>query len=221
MNESESLPPNLSWHQLLAAYADGELDEATRVLVEHKLRGGADAANELDTQRRFSPTNKAFWNAMRPANPSEQQWNDLHSRIAESVHSDAAVGPTRVRRSRWLRRGLLATIVAAVPAATAAAVTLIVVLGRHPATPVHGPGSTDDGADAIVTTLPEDIDIQSMRPADARHLVVGQPPYPDEVTLVAVTDIQLDGVLPSRDGTMPEVSLVGDGPPIMFSPRPR
>ena len=60
--------------ELLAAYADGELDGPSRDRVECWLADHPEGLGEVQSQRSFSPANAGLWDRARPPEPSEQEW---------------------------------------------------------------------------------------------------------------------------------------------------
>ena len=223
MNAPDLNSENLSWRQLLAAYVDNELDDAARGTLEQRLRSDPTLANELDGQRRFSPENVSLWNTVGPPPPSERDWNDVRARIEHALLPTGGAARRRWQpwQNRWFRRGILAAAAAVVPSAAAAAVVLISLLAQRPTNPLEIVTPLPDvesntGVFSIVQ--PNDVEIVSVRPADSKHLVVGQSPLNEDVALAAATEIQLESVQPARDGPIPEVSMGGGGPPMIYVP---
>ena len=217
MNESGPDRTNLTWQQLLVAYADGELDRATRKQVEQRLTESPDMARELQAQRRFSPCNEQFWMDVRPSDPSPEQWGTAWQNVEERLARTAEPIRGSRGRSRWMRRGLLA-LALAIPTTAAASVAFVAAI--HPlGRPVHQlPVESEDGL--LRLAQPDDIEIESLRHTDRGSLVVGEPPLVDSVTLAIAADVTLDGLQPDPDGAMPQVHL-GAAEPAMIIAAPR
>src|SRR5262249_7767331 len=148
----------------------------------------------------------------RPPQPSERRWARVHDQIETSLRPVAATAASAWRpwQNRWFRRGVFATLVAAVPAVSAAAMLLISAMSQGPTSSGVGhAGDMEAPGDVLSIVGPGDVEIVSIRPADAGHLVVGQPPASEDLQLVAAGDIQLDSVLPAEDGEIPQVTMGG------------
>src|SRR5262245_35162523 len=82
--------------ELLAAYADGELDAAGRARVEAWLAEHPDALVELENQRKLSRTNTELWQSSAPASPGERSWARMIVRVHTALtHRPAAPEPNR------------------------------------------------------------------------------------------------------------------------------
>ena len=212
--------PDLTWPQLLVAYADGVLDGAARRRVEEWLRQHPEAATDLDAQRALSPRNARLWAAVEPPIPTESRWNDVRFGIERRLLPSAVMPRRRPSRNHWLRRGLMLAALA-VTGATAAAVLVAVLPPRHVLPPVPTARTAFDiGDDVLAVTRPEDVDIVSIRHADSSNLVVGQPPVRERLVLASAGDVTLGIILPDADGNMPLIQMEGpDGPGILVTPR--
>jgi hypothetical protein len=217
MNESGPDRTNLTWQQLLAAYADGELDQPTRNRVEQRLAASPELARELRAQRRFSPLNEQFWLQVRPPDPLPEQWAAALQYVEDRLARKAE--PNRDVRggSRWLRRGLLA-LALALPTSAAASIALVVVIHSHGPPVQMVPVESDDGL--LRLAQPDDIEIESLRHTDRGSLVVGEPPLTNSVTLAIAADVTLDGLQPDPDGAMPQIHM-GIAEPAMIIAAPR
>jgi len=103
--------PNEMPRELLAGYADGELDPAHRAIVERQLAINPAAAGELQAQRDLSPANAALWERADPPEPTEKQWTDVSRAIGAGLAAQPR-GP-RWRGRAWAAAGLAAAGVAA------------------------------------------------------------------------------------------------------------
>ena len=215
MNEPGPDPENLTWQQLLAAYADGELDEMQRRQIERTLARSPDAASELTAQRRFSPDNQQLWQQVRMPEPTPAQWSAVWQNVENRVHP--TVQPARSTRPRtpWLRRGLLA-LALALPTTAAASVALVMSLSPSNRPAADQPAESDDAVFRL--TQPDDVEINSIRYSDQASLVVGRPPLAEAMTLVSSADVTLDEIKPDRDGFLPQVQMGPDGPMIFAPP---
>ena len=68
---------NRPFPELLAAYADGELDAAGRAHVEAWLAEHPEAHAELETQRNLSRKHGRLWQTSASASPGEKSWSRL------------------------------------------------------------------------------------------------------------------------------------------------
>ena len=85
-----NLPP-----ELLAGYADGELNAADADRVQRWLAMDLDAAADLETQQNLGPSAFGLWQTTEPADPGSLAWNRLHDGIR--------IGIQRQARRRTLR----------------------------------------------------------------------------------------------------------------------
>jgi anti-sigma factor RsiW len=198
-------PPRHLWTRLLAAYADGELDAATRARVEDWLAANPDARADLDAQCRLGPRGP-LWKASAAPDPGPAAWDAVLARVRREV---GVHRPTASRRS-WAR-GLMV----ALPAA--AAVLAAVHLSRPPAPTRPAPEAP------WPVTAEDDVEILSLQEADAGLLVVGAPPLVGRLTLASAADVNLIGVEADDDGTLPHAQWpdgAGDAP-MVVAPLPR
>jgi hypothetical protein len=227
----------------LAAYVDGELDEAERARVEAWLNNHPAARAEVEAQRRLG----RWFEAGAVPEPALHAWEKTLSRIETALLP--AARRIRAGRRPWRKPWLWA-----VGLATAAAVLLAVwVAQNRPGTgPGPAPGSevldvvTEadvviddmDPADAhalIVgrhpvppadlrpgSTLPvtdsDDVTIISMDAADTAALVVGEPPVSGELVLASQGEVQVDHMAPSADNTQPYLHAPKNGWPMVVAP---
>src|SRR5262245_54407800 len=76
--------------ELLAAYADGELDAAARAQVEAWLAAHPEARAELEAQRRLSRRNQKLWHASAGPSPSEASWARVLNRVQSALRTPPA-----------------------------------------------------------------------------------------------------------------------------------
>jgi hypothetical protein len=101
-------PPNDFSRELLAAYADGELDGDARARVERWLTDNPDARGELNAQRALSPANTGLWERAEPPQPPEGQWV-RQLRAIEARLGEPLAAP-RGRAGIWAVVGLAAAM---------------------------------------------------------------------------------------------------------------
>jgi anti-sigma factor RsiW len=202
----------------LAGYADGELDADHARRVEEWLVGRPDAASDLEAQRRLSPRNRPFWQAVAPPRPSDDAWAAVNERIARGVTAPAAPKRApRPGRAHWpFRLGL----VVACGVGTAAAAAALFLTPGPVAVPPAGPQPV--ALEALPITLADDVEIHSLRSADVSMLVVGQPPDQGPFILAAADDIALHTMEPG-DGAVPRMPPMtkADVPMVVAGPSPR
>jgi hypothetical protein len=186
--------------QLLAGYADGELDQATRARVEAWLTESPAAREALTAQRRFSRHNRPLWRAAAAPAVSEGSWDRLLGRVQAALDAPTpAASPIQRRRWKYL--------VPAVSTAAAAAVALFLArAGNGPMpTPPAGPVTLEE---AFAVATPADVDILSLDGGDTGLIVVGVPPLPGTIVLASVDDVKLRQVRKDpTDGMMPKVQM--------------
>jgi hypothetical protein len=198
------------FQELLAAYADGELDDATRAAVEAWLDDHPEAQAELETQFRFSRQNTEMWQASAPPSPGEFSWlrtvRRVHTALTDpATRADVAAEPVRTGR-RWLRRAAVAVAAAAVLMAVA--------------TFLPDGGDTDPGSpnadDAVwVVAADNDVDIESIQDTDTELLVVGQPPLTGPIVWASAGEVQFEKAVPTNDGKMPQMMTVEPNMPMV------
>jgi hypothetical protein len=217
MNSAKPEWADSEWRRLLAAYADDELDAYQRARVDAYLANHPDAVRDFNAQRDLSPRNVEFWAAVEPPAPSSRAWDRVWSGVQGGESRRPPQRP--IWPNRWMRRGLMALAMAITPAA-AAAVVLAVSLDR-PAAPEQGVQLPDSESteETLIVARTSDVEIRSIRDADAPLLVVGDPPWTQPISLATSGDVRLDGVRPDGDGMMPAAHM-GDaaGVPMIFPP---
>jgi hypothetical protein len=196
--------------ELLAAYADGELDAAGRARVEAWLANHPEALAELENQRQLSNTNAKLWQSTSPPSPGERSWSRLFVRVQTAL-ANRPVTPEATRGTVRFRFG------ATVLAAAAAVLFAVGVFRPGDPNPVI-PSPNDDDRSVLVMADSADIDIQSIQDADTELLVVGQPPLIGLVVLAAPGDIQLEKVSKDTDGMMPSPMVAGAQVPMLCVP---
>jgi hypothetical protein len=188
----------------LTAYADGELDAATRADVEAWLADHPDAAAEVDAQRRLT----RLVQAARPGEPDEASWATALAGIEAALAAPVSRALAGAKRSGWA--------VLAVRLTSAAAVFLLLLVPeRAPRQPAVGPP-----VEPLPVASPDDVDIISVHGEDVGLLVVGDPPLREPLALAAAGEICVVQVQPDVDGIMPQVLPEGQSPaaPMVVAP---
>jgi anti-sigma factor RsiW len=177
----ESLEPR---PEELAAYADGELDTASRRRVGEWLAEHPEAAAEVKAFGRLRQLSRT----VAPPEPTEAQWAAVLSRIA----ADLPAAPAKLGLLANLGRfRTAAAVLLGLALAAGAAAVVVLVLG--PFRPAPLPGGPHPDLD-LETPLPlvsaGDVEIISMDGADLKALVVGEPPLRSDVKLVCAKDVE-------------------------------
>jgi len=201
-----------SFPELLAAYADGELDADGRARVDAWLANHPEARAALETQIRLSRRNRKLWKATAPLAPSEGSWARVLGRVQDLLDSPPRPALPRPRR---IRAGYVAVAVA-----TAAALVLAVYLqpptgergGDRP--PIH------DAVEPLALARDADVDILSLDDRDSTALVIGRDQLLGAVVLASVGEVDLKGVQKDpNDGMMPKVQMTDAGnAPMIIAP---
>jgi anti-sigma factor RsiW len=159
----------------LAAYADGELDGASRRQCAEWLAGHPDAAAEVETWRRLS----RGWQAGAPEEPGPAAWTAALDRIEKSLPA----GPPAPVRGRKL------FLWASLLTAAAAAILTVSLSARLFRTVPDAPADPDDEPYPVAEA--HEVAIISMDVKDADALVVGESPVHGPLAFAAFDDIIL------------------------------
>jgi hypothetical protein len=200
--------------ELLAAYADGELDDPSRERVERWLATHPEAIDELRTQRSLSPANASLWDRAEPPEPSARAWAAAWSAIDHRLAS-----PILARRRRhvaWALTGLATAGVAAAvvwiaigtfvrhdPKAEPKAIELAQSpnLAPHPREIVLAPAprSIDpiEGFAILPMANNDDVVLERVPEFPAGWLPVGRHPLDGILVLATVDELLLGEVSPS------------------------
>jgi anti-sigma factor RsiW len=203
--------PTLHWHEILAAYADGEFEgrddlAVLKQRVEDWLARHPEARAELARIREL----KQLWQETTPPSPSSGAWQAALRKLA---NAPATLPPTR---SRWRRSLGVAT-------ALAACIALVVTLeilqrpAPPPTAPPQEPVVLDDELPFPVAAAHE-VEILNVEGADTHTLVVGELPLQGTLELASPGDVTVTSVEPAaRDNMMPEIHLQGPGRPMIYA----
>ncbi|HJZ57842.1 MAG TPA: zf-HC2 domain-containing protein [Gemmataceae bacterium] len=222
----------------LAAYADGELDPATRDEVERWLAAHPGAREALLAQQQLSPANWALWQKADPPLPTEDAWAEVRESIADAVLNPPVPAVESPTHAHWRRR--VGVWVAGGLATAAAAVVAWVALrppGPAPAPDNNGgkpdvvnrappPPEPDDplaGLNVLPIASEDDVDLQRVAGADAGAFPVGEPPLAGPLVLATEDDVEVEGVdeHPGWPAGGPvSVPAPGDAP-MIFATKPR
>lgn len=229
---SDGLPG--PWPDVLAAYADGELNPAARAAVERWLASHPAACRELAAQRGLSPANWLLWQQAEPTLPTDATWAQVRDRVSVEVFMPA-LPASRPERGWWKRAGVF---FAGGVAAAIAAMILLGVLNSAFAPPPQQPVPTpwvrevvdqsppaDPLAQYAVLPLATDSDVDIRRVSGGAEgwLPVGEHPLSGPIALAAAEDVSLDGAEPHPawpTGTPRMVKGPGDAP-MIFAANPR
>jgi hypothetical protein len=232
--------------ELLAAYADGELDADGRALVERELADHPEARDDLRAQRELSATNTVLWEAAGPPEPTSAAWGVVRREIEAELNSPE---PQTVDRSRGLRVAGWLTAGLTMSAAAAAALWLsFASTVPQPRIEPHKPAALasnldtypeiapaprirDEEADALaaiaVLPIPTDDEVVLDRVPDLEGgwLPVGRHPVPGIISLVTVEELTLEeDVSPSRalpTNVSPKMTTTAGDVPMIYAAKPR
>jgi hypothetical protein len=202
--------------ELLAAYADGELDDETRAHVEQWLAEHPEALAELEAQRELSPANVPLWERAEPPEPSSGVWATLRNSIEEELDeaTPLPISGKRWRIALWAFGGLAAGVAAAV-----AWMVLTPNLRQQP------PGNTHMfmelvkhhvGSGPVIAPLPrrvessplagmavlpmasdDEVTLERVPDTGTGWLPVGRLPFTGLMVLASAEEVQLEEVEPS------------------------
>jgi anti-sigma factor RsiW len=223
------------WPDILAAYADGELDAPARTAVERWLASHPRAVAELRAQKQLSPENWPLWQQAEPPLPTEATWAAVRELVADAVHSPVTPAARSEPGWWWRTRFYFSGGVGALVAAG----LLFAVTGRlffpppPPPVPQSAPevvsGSFVEGDDPLagIAVLPladaDDVDIHRVAGGGGGWLQVGEPPLAGPLALAGEEDVQLEEADPHPawpGGTPRMVTAPGDAA-MIFAAGPR
>ncbi|HEX4610848.1 MAG TPA: hypothetical protein VH092_21845, partial [Urbifossiella sp.] len=205
----EPADPPGPWPDVLAAYADGELDAAGRAVVERWLDAHPGAHNCVRAQRALSPENWRLWRDAEPPMPDESVWENARDAIAAGIARQAE--PVALLRSR--RR--VGRVLAVVACGLALFVTSVGAFGPwFLPRPVAGAGpesSDDQPAEFAVLPIATDTEVDVQRvdvSGGGGWLPVGGMPLSGPLTLATADDVEVEGAEehPAWPGGPPRVT---------------
>lgn len=209
--------------ELLAAYADGELDAVTRLRVERYLADHPEAAGELQDQEHLSRVNDEYWRLVSPPMPTKQQWDDALERIAKAVPAAPIV---------WRPLRFVGPAAALIGMAAALLIAVVAIDRNRPHATNHPPVFVDKHQPGHLTSVNEeedflyevaradDVEIIQLPEAAAALVVVGRHPIADvPVILASAGELQVLNYGPDDQGNLPDLdSTLGPDAPIMWAP---
>ncbi|QDU20794.1 anti-sigma factor [Urbifossiella limnaea] len=184
------------WPDVLAAYADGELDDRARAAVERWVTANPAAEPCVDAQRRLSPENWRLWCQASPPRPSDEAWDSTRDGIAARLTLARLSEPVGVP---WERR--LARAVAVAAYALTACVVLFAGFGyllfpRLPQQVAERVARADDplaGIPVLLIAADTEVDVHRVDGAGAGGwLPVGGMPLAGPLTLATSDDVELE-----------------------------
>ena len=226
-SEEPSLPG--AWPDILAAYADGELDCDDRAAVEHRLAADPRAREELRAQRKLSPENWRLWQRVEPPLPDEEAWAATEASIAGALWDTPKSHPDRNRQAG---RKQIAFFFAA---GLAAAASLLLTLGFVERWVPDPKGQTQAGIvaaeaedplagiETLVVARDEEVVIDRVAGDAGGWLLVGQPPVPGPIILASAEEVSLEGVEehPAWPAGRPQLRDRPGDAPMIFAADPR
>ena len=210
--------------ELLAAYADGELDADARAAVERWLADHPEARAELDAQREFSPANGPLWESAEPPEPPPAAWAVVRGGIGDRL---AGAGRPRGRAVGWVAGGLAAAVAASAAWLALAPVTPPETgdVTRAAVVPAPPPPPEDPLAGFAVLPMAGDDDVTLDRVPDTRAgwLPVGRHPLDGALALVAAEELEVEDADPSPAWPAggPKLTAAPGDAPMIFAAKPR
>jgi len=189
------------WPDVLAAYADGELDERGRAAVERWLAANPAARACVDAQRGLSPENWRLWRDAAPPRPGPAAWDAVRDGIAIRLAATRLAEPERASAASSVR---LRRVIAAAAYSLTACVVLFPLIGmyvvypRDPQRVVEGrvrPPADDPLAGITVLRIATDaeVDVHRVDGAGAGGwLPVGGMPLTGPLALATADDVELE-----------------------------
>ncbi|MFO0798850.1 MAG: hypothetical protein U0804_15365 [Gemmataceae bacterium] len=184
------------WPDVLAAYADDELDERARAAVEHWITANPAAWPCVEAQRRLSPENWRLWCLASPPRPDEETWDSLREGIAGRLILARQTEPAGVP---WEKRA--ARVVAVIAYTLTACVLLFSGFGyllfpRQPQQVTSRVARADDplaGIPVLVIAAETEVDVHRVDGAGAGGwLPVGGMPLAGPLALATSDDVELE-----------------------------
>jgi hypothetical protein len=186
----------------LAAYVDGELDPFARMQIDSWLADHPEAAREVEAQHRLI----RLWQQTRPADPAESTWALAAARSAERLIPVARMQPrAAASRGSWLPAIRPVTLRTVALGALAATLFLAISLGPLPPQPDKRPVAED-----YPVLSPDDVEINSLDPADSGALVVGEAPLQEPFVAASAGDVRLISIRPALDGVVPQLRIASE-----------
>jgi hypothetical protein len=178
------------------------LDPFARMQIDGWLADHPEAACEVEAQQRLIQ----LWQETRPADPAESTWGLAAARSAKRLVPAARVQPRAASsRSSWLLAIRPVTLRTVALGALAATLFLAVSLSPLPPQPDKRPVAED-----YPVLSPEDVEINSLDPADSGALVVGEAPLQEPFVAASAGDVRLISMRPALDGLVPQLRIASE-----------
>ena|SRR5579872_4016399 len=234
--------PNEFREELLAAYADGELDAEGCSLVERWLADHPEARAALRTQQELSSSNTTLWEAIRPPKPSSSDWIVVRHEI------EAGLSPLNRKDDRPRNRHLAGWIIAGLSLSGVAAAALWLTFFSSPqqsqseqhqptelvqshetrfeTAPAPHEINLDPLASFAVLPMPTDDDVILDRVPDLEDgwLPIGRHPVPGILSLATVEELTLEEIIPSAiwpTNSGPKMTIAPGDAPMIYAAKPR
>lgn len=239
------MPENFPF-ELLAAYADGELDADTAAAVDRWLADHPEALPCLNAQREFSPMNAGLWEYAAAPEPSAASWDAVRRNIEIGLNKPAAPARADRRLTAWLLGGVAAAALAASVAwfafgpvpqpGVGKPVSEVIAKNETPAPGLPTPDSRflapapraakpDLLAEFAVLEMASDDDVILERVPDTRRgwLPIGRHPLPDTLALATIDEVDLPEVepIPVWPFSVPKMQTPPGHAPMIFAAKPR
>ncbi len=240
MMPEDTTPESFS-PEILAAYADGELEAGTHAAVERWLADNPEARASLNTQREFGPGNADLWQRAEIPAPSAASWAIVRHGIESGLNPPTPKPAIRYRSALWVLGGI-ATI------AVAASVAWVVfgpVAQQRTLEDLRKPREIaksrpeiappprqivtllkpDPLAGFAVLEMATDEEVVLDRVPDTRTgwLPIGRHPLPDTLALASVDEVHLQEVdlSPVWPVGPPKMTKAPGHAPMIFAAKPR
>jgi len=200
--------PSLSWNEILAAYADGELEgrddlAPLKQRVEVWLAEHPEAAAELARIRQL----KQAWQETTPPGPAPHVWRRLLQAI-ERTPRQAPIAP-----ASWRRKATVAAVLAA-----SIAFVFAMWSARRPGVERLPEAASPVEAAPFSVAAAHEVEILNVDGADTPTLVVGELPVQGPLVLAAPGEVTVTSVQPAaRDNMVPEVNVQGPRRPMIWA----
>jgi hypothetical protein len=195
--------PHDDWRpdpEMLAAYADGELDAAECHRLEDWLLDHPADSQKIEEHRRFT----RLYKSTRPGEPTESAWAAARARVQARYVREAHKRWSGANWRRWI-----------LP--FAAAVLIALWVGRGPRLERLEPAAAPA---PFPVASPLDVEIISLDPADSQALVVGELPAREAFMAATPHDIIVRSMMPDTDGKVPVLRVSHDPAtmPVLVAP---
>jgi hypothetical protein len=229
-------PPNSAdfpgpWPDILAAYADGELDAAAHAAVERWLDANPAARAVVRAQQEVSPENWRLWREAEPPRPCPDTWAGIRDGIAAQLALTRLAEPATIR-SPWTRRAAWSLTATACGLALVVASLVAVGVRFSPQAPqellvrsARVPADDPLAGLTVLRIVPEgEVDVWRVADAGAGGwLPVGGMPLVGPLALATPDDVDLEEAEehPAWPAGFPQVKPHPADMPVLFPVRTR